>query len=129
MRHIDLDFTTEDFGMLLNLIKLKTLSKGEMFNKSEALVVMVITLKVAFDKKLSKYKGEEYELCLGKSEVVGERLYIRGKVGDPDFDHEFDVKTFIDLGFTKEDILVASLALGNDKENVAAMYNHFIERA
>lgn len=124
MRHFEFNYTKEEIGSILENVKNKIFEGGKECDNTSVLIAFAITVKAFVDNQLEK--GEEYELSIGKSEIFGDRFNIRSKVGETDFDHEFDAKTFIDLGFTKEEILAATLVLANDKELVATVYSNIM---
>lgn len=115
-------FSTETLGTVVNKIKAKAIMAGVEPNNQSVLCNVVMFLKSFCENKFGLKKGDEYELHLGESDIVGDLFYLRGKVGSSEFDHEFDGKAFRELGFTDNDMLGATMILAGTQTKEVAIY-------
>lgn len=115
-------FSVENLGAIVNSIKAKAIMAGIEPNNQSVLCNVVMFLKSLCESKYGLKDGDEYELHLGESDIVGELFYLRGKVGSSEFDHEFDGKAFRELGFTDKDMLGATMILAGTQTKEVAIY-------
>ena len=121
-------FSVESLGTIMNKIKAKAIKAGVEPNNQSVLCNFVMFMKSLCEDKYGLKEGEEYELHLGKSEVVGDMFYLKSKAGCTDFDHEFDGKAFREIGFTNEDMLGATLILAGMQNSEVETYVNLVKK-